>query len=64
MILLTKLDGAKLLLPMENVKYIECTPDSLIFFTNGDSAFVRESLDEITSRVVEYKSKILNSSQQ
>lgn len=59
MILLTKLDETKLLVNLESVKFMEATPDTLIFFLNGDTLMVRESLDEVTRRVVEYKSKLL-----
>lgn len=63
MIPLTKLDNTKILLSLDNVKYIESTPDTLVFFTNGESVIVRESLDDLLNRVVEFKSKVLNQSQ-
>lgn len=59
MICLTKLDKSPFLLNLEAVKYIESTPDSLIIFQNGDSSFVLESLDEIQTRVLEYKARVL-----
>lgn len=59
MILLTKLDNSMLLLNIESVKYMEATPDTLIFFMNGDTVIVRESLDEVVQRVIQFKAKIL-----
>ncbi len=59
MILLTKIDNTRLLLNLETVKYMEATPDTLIFFINGDSVIVRESLDEVVQRVIQFKAKIL-----
>lgn len=59
MILLTKLDKSKILVSLESVKYIEATPDTLIFFNNGDSTIVFESLEEITRLVVEFKVEVL-----
>lgn len=59
MILLTKLDNSKILLNLENVKYIETVPDTLILFMNGDSLIIRESLEEVERRVVELKSHII-----
>lgn len=59
MILLTRLDNSKLLVNLETVKYIEATPDTLIFFLNGDSMIVRESLEEIDQRVLEYRMRAL-----
>ena len=57
LILLTRLDQSKLLVNLETVKYVEATPDTLITFLNGDSVMVRESLEEVERRVVEYKQK-------
>ena len=59
MILLTKLDNKKVLVNLENVKCVEMVPDTLIFFTNGESLIVRESLEELTDSVVKFKSLIL-----
>lgn len=61
MILLTRLDKSKVLVNIETVKFFESTPDTLVTFLNGDSLIVTESLEEIESRVVEYKRKVLQS---
>lgn len=61
MILLTRLDKSKVLINLEAIKYAEATPDTLISFLNGDSIMVRESLEELEQRVINYKSKILSS---
>lgn len=47
MIMLTKLDRTRILVGFESVKYIEETPDTLIRFLNGESLFVRETLEEV-----------------
>lgn len=60
MILLTRLDNSKILINLETVKFIESTPDTLVSFVNGDSVMVRESLEEIDRRVIEYRVKILS----
>ena len=59
MILLTRLDKSKVLINLEAIKYAEATPDTLISFLNGDSIMVRESLEELEQRVINYKSKVL-----
>ncbi len=59
MILLTRLDNSRILVNLETVKFVESTPDTLISFLNGDSLIVRESLEEIEKRVVEYRMKVL-----
>jgi flagellar protein FlbD len=59
MITLTKLDNTRILINVEAIKYIEHTPDTLILFLNGESLIVRESLDEIERRVIEFKRKVV-----
>jgi len=58
LIRLTKLDNSQILLSIDNVKYVESTPDTLVFFTNGEHLFVKETLDELLHRVVEYKKQV------
>jgi flagellar protein FlbD len=59
MILLTKLDGKKILLCLETVKYVESIPDTLVFFLNGESVIVKETLDEIVQKVKGFKSELV-----
>ena len=59
MILLTRLDNSKVLVNLDTVKYVERTPDTLVSFVNGDSVIVRESLEEVDHRVIEYRIRIL-----
>ena len=63
MILLTKLDQQKILVNLETVKYIESVPDTIIFFTNGDSVMVQESMDAISSAVLDYQAAVFRQSQ-
>jgi flagellar protein FlbD len=62
MILLTKLDQQKVLINLETVKYIESVPDTIIFFTNGDSVMVLESIEAISQAVVEYQAAVFRQS--
>ncbi len=59
MIRLTRLDNSPLLVSLDAIKYIEATPDSVISFLNGDSLIVRESLEEIDRRVLQYRVNLL-----
>ena len=63
MILLTKLDNQKILVNLETVKYLEAVPDTLVFFTNGESLIVRESLEDFSEAVKAYHSELLRRSQ-
>jgi flagellar protein FlbD len=64
MILLTKLDQQKILVNLETVKYIESVPDTIIFFTNGESLMVQETIDAISQAVMEYQAAIFRQSSQ
>ena len=63
MILLTRLDNSKILVSLDAIKYAEATPDTLISFLNGDSILVKESLEQLEQRVIDYKAKILSIAQ-
>ena len=63
MILLTKLDQQKILINLETVKYIESVPDTIIFFTNGESVMVQESMEAISSAVLDYQAAVFRKSQ-
>ncbi len=58
MILLEKINGKKIVINAELIETIEETPDSVITFTNGKKILVKNSLEDIVRRVIEYKRKI------
>lgn len=62
MILLTKLDKQKVLINLETIKYLEAVPDTIIFFTNGESVMVQESLSTISQAVLDYQAAVLRQS--
>jgi flagellar protein FlbD len=62
MILLTKLDQQKILINLETVKYIESVPDTIIFFTNGDSVMVLETMEAISEAVLSYQAAVFRKS--
>lgn len=55
MIHVTKLDGASALIPTEAIKYVESIPDTLIYFLNGESLIIKETLDEFLERIRDSK---------
>ena len=55
MIKLTGLDGAAFLLNAELIRYVEARPDTFISLVNGDRVIVRESMDEVWRRTIEYQ---------
>ncbi len=54
MIQLTRLNDRKFVLNAEQIKTIERTPDTLITLLGGEQYVVKEDLDEVVSRAIEY----------
>jgi flagellar protein FlbD len=58
MITVTRLDRRVVVINAELVKMIEAAPDTIITLINGDTLIVRESVDEVVSRAVDYARQI------
>jgi len=58
MITVTRLDRRVVVINAELVKMIEAAPDTIITLINGDTLIVRESVDEIVARAVDYARQI------
>ena len=58
MITVTRLNDQPLVLNAELIKTVESTPDTLITLINGDRMMVKESMDEIVRKAVEYGRQI------
>ncbi len=54
MISVTRLNDQPLVINAELIKTVESTPDTLITLINGDRMMVRESMEEIVRKAVEY----------
>jgi flagellar protein FlbD len=54
MIILTRLNGTRFVLNAELIRTVEQTPDTTIRLTTGDSYMVRESMEDVVDRSVEY----------
>ncbi len=54
MIRLTRLNGRPFVLNAEQIKCVEQTPDTIIVLVNGEQYTVRESLDDVVRRAIEY----------
>lgn len=55
MIKLTQLNGEAFILNAELIRYVEKRPDTFITLTCGDRVVVRESMDEVLDRAIEYQ---------
>ncbi len=58
MIKLTKLNGKEFVLNCELIETVESTPDTVITLTNSKKFVVKQSIETIIDRVIEYKKRI------
>ena len=58
MITVTRLDDRVVVINAELIKMIESTPDTIITLINGDTLIVRENVDEVVRRAIDYARQI------
>lgn len=58
MITITRLNNKAVVVNAELIKFVEKTPDTMITLTTGDKIMVRESLDEIVQRAIDYGRRV------
>jgi flagellar protein FlbD len=58
MIKVTKLNGTEVALNADLIETLEATPDTVIALTNGRKMMVKEDIEEIVSRVIDYRRQI------
>jgi len=58
MIKVTRLNDSVMLINVEKIQSLQATPDTLITFTNQDKIMVKEPIDEVSQRIVEYQRAI------
>jgi flagellar protein FlbD len=54
MITLTRLNGQPFVINAEKIRYVESTPDTIISCDAGEKMMVRENLQEVIRRSIEY----------
>lgn len=59
MISVTRLDGGEMFLNADLIESIEPTPDTLICLANGSKLLVRETPDEVVTRVIAFRRALL-----
>jgi flagellar protein FlbD len=55
MIALQKLNGQEFVLNADYIEMVESTPDTVLSLTNGKKLIVKNSVEDIVRKVVEYK---------
>lgn len=58
MVRLTRLNHAPMVLNSDLIEHIDVTPDTVITLTTGQILRVRESAEEVVSRIVEFRRRI------
>ena len=58
MIKVTRLNGMDLYINAELVEFIEATPDTVLTLTTGKKFVLRDAVDDIVSRVIEYRKTV------
>ena len=54
MVRVTRLNGQQFVVNADLVKFIETAPDTIVTQTTGEKLVVRENMDELVERIVEY----------
>ena len=55
MIRVTRLDNSMMIVNVEMIQSLRATPDTVITFQSKDKIMVREPVDEISKRILEYQ---------
>jgi flagellar protein FlbD len=54
MIVLTRLNGQNFVVNAEKIRTVEATPDTIVCCESGERLMVKETLQEVVQRAVEY----------
>ncbi len=58
MLKLTRFDGSQIVINVDLIEFVEKTPDTVISLSSNRKILVRESVDEVIEKTVEFKRKI------
>ncbi len=59
MIEVTRLNGNSMTINSDLIKLAEASPDTMLTLIHGEKLIVRESLEEITEKVLAYRARLL-----
>ncbi len=60
MLKLTRFDGSQIVINVDLIEFVEKTPDTVISLSSSRKILVRESVDEVIEKTVEFKRKIFS----
>ncbi len=58
MIALRRLNNQPIMVNPDLIEFLEATPDTVVTLTSGNKLIVRDTMDEIRDRIVEFKRRI------
>ncbi len=58
MIDVTRLDGSKMMINVDLIQSLQATPDTVITFNTKEKIMVKESVEEINKRILNYQRSI------
>jgi flagellar protein FlbD len=58
MIALRRLNNQPIMVNPDLIESLEATPDTVVTLTNGNKLLVRDTMDEIQDKIVEFKRRI------
>ena len=62
MLEVTRLNGQKIVINCDLIEYIDANPDTTITLTTTNKFVVKESIEQVIDKIVEYKNKIYSQS--
>ena len=58
MIEITRVDNSRMVVNVERIQSLQSTPDTVITFTNNVKMIVREPLEEISEKILNYRRSV------
>ena len=62
MIKVTRLNDSTLIINVDMIRSLQAIPETVITFTNNDKIMVKEHLEEVSQRIVEYQRTLYSNS--
>ena len=60
MIKVTRLNDSVLMVNVDRIQSLQAIPETVITFTNNDKIMVKEPLEEVSQRIVDYQRTVNN----
>ena len=60
MIVLTRLGGQSIAVNPDLITWVEVTPDTTVSLLGGDKLIVREALDDVIARVIDFRRAVIS----